>query len=37
MEEFGMSLGKKSGVFSVTDQGFATKILQKFGEELDDN
>lgn len=37
MEEFGMGLGKKSGVFSVTDSGFAAKILQKFGEELDDN
>jgi ribosomal protein L7Ae-like RNA K-turn-binding protein len=37
MEEFGISLGKKSAVFSVTDTGFATKILQKFGEELDDN
>lgn len=37
MEEFGFSLGKKSAVFSVTDTGFATKILQKFGEELHDN
>ncbi len=37
MEEFGFSLGKKSAVFSVTDTGFANKILQKFGEELHDN
>lgn len=37
MEEFGIGLGKSSAVFSVTDTGFATKILQKFGEELYDN
>lgn len=37
MDEFGISLGKRSAVFSVTDTGFATKIIQKFGEELDDN
>ncbi len=37
MEEFGIGLGKKSAVLSVTDTGFATKILQKFGEELHDN
>ena len=37
MDEFGISLGKKAAVFSVTDDGFANKILQKFGEELHDN
>ena len=37
MDEFGISLGKKSAVFSVTDTGFANKIIQKFGEELHDN
>lgn len=37
MEDFAVGIGKKSAVFSVTDTGFATKILQKFGEELDDN
>ncbi len=37
MEDFAVGIGKKSAVFSVTDTGFATKLLQKFGEELDDN
>ena len=37
MEDFAAGIGKKSAVFSVLDTGFATKILQKFGEELDDN
>ncbi len=37
MADFAAGIGKKSGVFSVTDSGFATKLLQKFGEELDDN
>ncbi len=33
MNDFGAAVGKKSAVFSVTDTGFATKLLQKFGEE----
>ncbi len=33
MEDFGAAIGKKSAVFSVTDTGFATNILHKFGEE----
>ncbi len=33
MDDFGAAIGKKSAVFSVTDTGFATKLLQKFGEE----
>ncbi len=33
MEDFGVGIGKKSAVFSVTDTGFATKLLLKFGEE----
>ena len=37
MEDFAAGIGKKSAVFSVTDTGFATKLLHKFGEELDDN
>ena len=37
MEDFYSAIGKKSAVFSVTDTGFATTILRKFGEELDDN
>lgn len=37
MDDFAEGIGKKSAVFSVSDAGFATKILQKFGEELDDN
>ena len=37
MEDFAVGIGRKSAVFSVTDSGFATKILQKFGEELHDN
>ena len=37
MADFAAGIGKKSGVFSVTDSGFATKIQNKFGEELDDN
>lgn len=37
MDDFAAGIGKKSAVFSVLDTGFATKILQKFGEELDDN
>lgn len=37
MDDFAAGIGKKSAVFSVLDAGFATKILQKFGEELDDN
>jgi ribosomal protein L7Ae-like RNA K-turn-binding protein len=37
MEDFAAGIGKKSAVFSVTDAGFATKLLLKFGEELDDN
>lgn len=37
MADFAAGIGKKSGVFSVTDSGFATKLQQKFGEELDDN
>ncbi len=37
MDDFAAGIGKKSAVFSVLDTGFATKILRKFGEELDDN
>ena len=37
MEDFGVGVGRKSAVFSVTDTGFANKIIQKFGEELHDN
>ncbi len=37
MTDFFQGIGKKSGVFSVTDSQFSTKILQKFGEELYDN
>lgn len=37
MADFAAGIGKGSGVFSVTDTGFATKLNQKFGEELDDN
>ena len=33
MDDFVAGVGRKSAVFSVTDTGFATKILQKFGEE----
>ncbi len=33
MEDFAAGIGKKSAVYSVTDVGFATKILQKFMEE----
>ena len=33
MDDFGAGIGRKSAVFSVTDTGFATKLLQKFGEE----
>jgi hypothetical protein len=33
MEDFAAGIGKKSAVYSVTDAGFATKILQKFMEE----
>ena len=33
MDDFGAGVGRKSAVFSVTDTGFATKLLQKFGEE----
>ncbi len=37
MAEFAVGVGKGSGVFSVTDAGFAKKLYQQFGEELDDN
>ena len=37
MGDFATGIGKKSAVFSVLDAGFATKLLQKFGEELDVN
>ena len=37
MDDFYRAIGKKSAVLSVTDSGFATTILRKFGEELDDN
>ena len=37
MADFAAGIGKGSGVFSVTDTGFATKLNLKFGEELDDN
>ena len=33
MDDFGAGVGRKSAVFSVTDTGFATNILHKFGEE----
>ncbi|MBR4287023.1 MAG: ribosomal L7Ae/L30e/S12e/Gadd45 family protein [Clostridia bacterium] len=33
MDDFGAAIGKKAAVFSVTDTGFATNILHKFGEE----
>ncbi len=33
MEDFYANVGRKSAVFSITDTGFATKLLQKFGEE----
>ena len=37
MKDFAQGIGKGAAVFSVTDTGFAEKIQQKFGEELDDN
>ena len=37
MADFAAGVGKGSGVFSVTDAGFAKKLQQEFGEELDDN
>ena len=37
MADFAKAVGKGSGVFSVTDTGFAKKLHQQFGEELDDN
>ena len=37
MADFAEAVGKGSGVFSVTDTGFAKKLHQQFGEELDDN
>ncbi len=37
MNDFAIGLGKKSAVYSVTDSGFSTKLLHKFGEEFDDN
>ncbi len=37
MSDFLYGIGKKSAVFSVTDSGFSTKLLHKFGEELYDN
>ncbi len=37
MADFLLGIGKKSAVFSVTDSGFSTKLLHKFGEELYDN
>ena len=37
MADFAAGVGKGSGVFSVTDTGFAKKLHQQFGEELDDN
>lgn len=36
MADFAAGIGRKSGVYSVTDSGFATKLQNKFGEELDD-
>ncbi len=37
MADFAEYIGKGSGVFSVTDTGFAKKLHQQFGEDLDDN
>ena len=37
MEDFAAGIGKRSAVYSVTDDGFANKLKQKFGEELDGN
>ena len=37
MADFAEGIGKGSGVFSLTDSGFAKKLYQQFGEELDDN
>lgn len=37
MADFAEGIGKGSGVFSVTENGFAKKLQQQFGEELDDN
>lgn len=37
MSDFAEGIGKGSGVFSVTDNGFSEKLQQQFGEELDDN
>ncbi len=37
MADFAEGIGKGSGVFSVTDNGFAKKLYRQFGEELDDN
>ena len=37
MADFYKAVGKKSAIFSVTDTGFATTLLTKYREELDDN
>ena len=37
MDDFAAGIGKRSAVYSVTDEGFANKLKQKFGEELDGN
>lgn len=35
MEDFALSVGKRVAVLSVTDLGFAQRLKEKFGEELD--
>lgn len=37
MDDFAAGIGRHSAVYSVTDEGFANKLRQKFGEELDGN